>query len=85
MMAGGIERRAGDADSYLCVTAWRGKFVKFRMTVAQRPGNDAEAERFIAAGASRCGRKSHDDAATFLRPNAASISRRTFTAESFGS
>jgi hypothetical protein len=40
-----------DADSVLCLTAWKHKFLKFRMTTAHRAGGDLEAEDFFGAWA----------------------------------
>src|SRR5437588_8295646 len=41
--------REGPRDSYLCVTAARGKFVKFRLTTARRPGSESAANNFVQA------------------------------------
>ena len=40
-----------DADSVLCLTAWKHKFLKFRRTTAHREGSDREAENFVGAWA----------------------------------
>ena len=44
-----VHERTGKADSFLCVTGWHNKFVKFRLTTAQRPGSTDEAGRFVEA------------------------------------
>jgi hypothetical protein len=44
-----VHQTAGKVDSYLCLTGWRNKFVKIRMTAKQHGGSDAEADRFIRA------------------------------------
>ena len=31
-----VHKSAGKVDSYLCITGWKGKFVKFRMTTEAR-------------------------------------------------
>jgi hypothetical protein len=36
-------------DSYLCVTSWQSKFVKFRLSTAQRPGSESVANGFVQA------------------------------------
>lgn len=49
-------RRANDkkdSDSYLCVTGWNDKFVKFRMTAGIGGDNDATARRFLSAWADK--------------------------------
>jgi hypothetical protein len=38
-----------DVDSYLCLTAWKGKFVKFRMTTPRNDASSAVSRRFIEA------------------------------------
>jgi hypothetical protein len=38
-----------DSDSYLCVTGWNNKFVKFRMTAPIGGDTDATARRFLSA------------------------------------
>ena len=43
-----IARDGATFDSLICVTSWRGKFVKFRLTGPQRNGT-AEARRFVEA------------------------------------
>jgi hypothetical protein len=39
----------GDVDSFLCMTAWKGEFVKFRLTVARHAGSEREAAEFVNA------------------------------------
>jgi hypothetical protein len=36
-------------DSFLCLTAWKNKFVKFRLTTRPSSGSEAEATRFVRA------------------------------------
>jgi hypothetical protein len=36
-------------DGLLCLTAWKNKFVKFRLTTSARKGSEAEATRFVRA------------------------------------
>ncbi len=45
-----VLKTAGDVDSFLCVTSWKGKFVKFRMTT-RRSTNAAQdvAKKFLDA------------------------------------
>jgi hypothetical protein len=42
-------RLKGDVDSYLCMTGWKGKFVKFRMTTPRNDASSAVSRRFIEA------------------------------------
>ena len=42
----------GDVDSYLCMTGWKGKLVKFRMTTPRNDASSAVARRFIEAWSS---------------------------------
>jgi len=44
-----VHEKVGAVDSALCLTAWRGKFVKFRLTTARHAGWDAEVKRFMDA------------------------------------
>ena len=44
-----VRRDNNEYDSYLCVTAWRGSFVKLRLTGERHESNDAAAGRFMAA------------------------------------
>jgi hypothetical protein len=39
----------GEVDSYLCLTGWMGKFVKFRMTAPKSDASSAVSRRFIEA------------------------------------
>ena len=39
----------GSVDSFLCVTGWHDKFVKFRLTTRQKSGSAAESRRFVEA------------------------------------
>jgi hypothetical protein len=39
----------GEVDSYLCMTGWKGKFVKFRMTTPRNDASGAVSRRFIEA------------------------------------
>jgi hypothetical protein len=39
----------GNVDSYLCMTSWNGKFVKFRMTTPQNDASGAVSRRFMEA------------------------------------
>ncbi len=41
--------KLGKVDSYLCVTAFNRKFVKFRMTTGERAGSESVANRFVQA------------------------------------
>jgi hypothetical protein len=44
-----LTRDKNTLDSYLCVTSWRNKFVKFRMSVPVQKTNDARAREFLNA------------------------------------
>jgi len=46
-----VHAKAGNVDSFLCLTGWKNKFVKFRLTAAQHGGSQAEADRFMQAWA----------------------------------
>ena len=46
---GGVKSASSDFDSYLCVTTWRKKFIKARMTTERRASAAREAAEFIAA------------------------------------
>ena len=46
---GGVKSASSEFDSYLCVTTWRKKFVKARMTTERRASAPREAAEFIAA------------------------------------
>ena len=39
----------GSVDSFLCLTGWHNKFVKFRLTTRPSPRSSAEARRFVEA------------------------------------
>lgn len=41
----------GNVDSFLCLTGWKGEFVKFRLTTGHRAGSDREASDFVNAWA----------------------------------
>jgi len=41
----------GTVDSFLCLTSWNGRFVKFRLTTSQHAGSDGEAAAFVTAWA----------------------------------
>jgi hypothetical protein len=34
-------------DSFLCLTSWNGKFLKFRMTTAHRDGSNDDVRHFL--------------------------------------
>ena len=44
-----VRQPEGSVDSFLCVTGWNNKFVKFRMTTRHGPRSGAEARRFVEA------------------------------------
>jgi hypothetical protein len=44
-----VRKDMESADSFLCVTGWRNKFVKFRLTPPRHAGSDREANRFLDA------------------------------------
>lgn len=35
-------------DSFLCLTTWKGRFVKYRLTTLRRDGNERTAKRFVS-------------------------------------
>ncbi len=39
----------GKVDSFLCLTSWKGRFVKFRLTTGERAGSDRDAAAFVTA------------------------------------
>lgn len=39
----------GQVDSFLCLTGWGNKFLKFRLTSPRHPGAGSEAEQILAA------------------------------------
>jgi len=36
-------------DSYLCLTSWKGKFVKYRLSTLHAAGSAATAKRFVGS------------------------------------
>jgi len=44
-----VRQPEGSVDSFLCVTGWNNKFVKFRMTTRHDPRSGAEARQFMEA------------------------------------
>lgn len=42
-----VRKASGGVDSYLCLTGWNDKFVKFRLTTARSQRSAAEAQRFM--------------------------------------
>jgi hypothetical protein len=42
-------RLKSDVDSYLCLTSWKGKFIKFRMSTSHNDASAAVSRRFIEA------------------------------------
>ncbi len=42
-------KSAGALDSFLCLTSWRGKFLKFRMSVGGHENSEAEARQYLGA------------------------------------
>jgi len=44
-----VRKGMGNVDSFLCLTSWNGRFVKFRLTTGERPGSDREAAAFVNA------------------------------------
>jgi hypothetical protein len=41
--------KLGNVDSYLCLTGWHDKFVKFRLTGRHHAGSDRDAKGFVEA------------------------------------
>jgi hypothetical protein len=39
----------GKVDSFLCLTSWNAKFLKFRLTTAHASGTASDARRFMKA------------------------------------
>jgi hypothetical protein len=39
----------GNVDSFLCLTGWHNKFIKYRLTTAHRAGSVADAKSFMEA------------------------------------
>ncbi len=44
-----VRNRMGNVDSFLCLTSWNGRFVKFRLTTGERAGSEREAAAFVSA------------------------------------
>lgn len=44
-----VHSKTGEVDSLLCLTSWKNKFVKFRLTTPRRSGAETEAARFVGA------------------------------------
>lgn len=44
-----VHSKAGEVDSYLCLTGWQGKFVKFRMTVARDDSSESRFRLYMGA------------------------------------
>jgi hypothetical protein len=44
-----VRQPEGSVDSFLCLTGWKNKFVKFRLTTRRNPRSAAEAQRFVDA------------------------------------
>lgn len=44
-----VHEQTGAVDSVLCLTGWKDKFVKFRLTSAHHRGSQAETRRFLDA------------------------------------
>ena len=44
-----LSEQGAPLDSYLCVTSWKNKFVKFRMSARRRAGSDAVFHDFMKA------------------------------------
>ncbi len=44
-----VHKTAGDVDSFLCVTSWQGKFIKFRMTTRRSDAAQDAAKKFLDA------------------------------------
>jgi hypothetical protein len=47
-----VRERMGNVDSFLCLTSWNGRFVKFRLTTAARDGSERDAAAFVTAWSS---------------------------------
>jgi hypothetical protein len=41
------DKNSEPLDSFVCMTGWKNKFVKFRLTTRPRDGTEAEATRFV--------------------------------------
>jgi hypothetical protein len=44
-----VREGMGNVDSFLCLTSWKGRFVKFRLTTSERAGSADEAAAFVKA------------------------------------
>jgi hypothetical protein len=44
-----VREPEGAVDSFLCVTGWHNKFVKYRLTTRPSPRSSAESRRFVEA------------------------------------
>ncbi len=44
-----VHETMGNVDSFLCLTGWNNKFIKYRLTTAHRTSSAAEAKRFMEA------------------------------------
>ena len=44
-----ITENGRQIDSYLCLTTWHGKFVKYRLSTLAKDGSLAKAKRFVSA------------------------------------
>ena len=42
-------KSSGPLDSFLCLTSWRGYFVKFRMSVASNENSEGDARQYLGA------------------------------------
>jgi hypothetical protein len=42
-----VEQNVGNVDSFLCLTGWHNKFVKFRLSTRHGSGSSVEARRFM--------------------------------------
>jgi hypothetical protein len=43
------DEKSQPLDSFICLTAWKNKFIKYRLTTRPRQGTEAEAIRFMRA------------------------------------
>ena len=46
-----VDTNSRQIDSFLCLTAWKGKFVKYRLSTLHNDGSTAIAKRFVGAWA----------------------------------
>src|SRR5262245_55584552 len=44
-----VHGQTGPVDSYVCLTSWNNRFVKFRLTATRHDGSEAEARLFLDA------------------------------------